>query len=169
MSAGLPNNGNILVIEDDPIMLKAISNILNKGGYNVITACDAKEAFELLELEHYDIVITDIMLPYGSGLEVVRRIRKIDSRNNVGIIIVTSMWQEEKAREAYGYGVDVYLKKPITAAELLSRMTILLKDKREISASVLVKVPAHAAHSDTFPRNSGTDIHIRRYRVPREF
>ena len=82
---------NILVIEDDDIMLKAIRNILNKDGFNVVTAKDGKEAFEMLETAEYDIVITDLMMPYANGLEVVSRLRNDSNKRNVGIIVVSSV------------------------------------------------------------------------------
>jgi DNA-binding response OmpR family regulator len=62
---------NVLIIEDDDIMLKAIKNILGKAGYNVITAKDGKEAFDQMDNGEYDIVVTDLMMPYANGLEVV--------------------------------------------------------------------------------------------------
>jgi DNA-binding response OmpR family regulator len=68
---------NVLLIEDDQIMLKAISNILKKNGYNVISASDGKEAFEMIDNAAYDVVITDLMMPYASGMEMVSRVEKI--------------------------------------------------------------------------------------------
>ena len=54
---------NILVVEDDEIMLKAIKNILSKDGYNVILAKNGKEAFDKLENADYDLVLSDLMMP----------------------------------------------------------------------------------------------------------
>ncbi len=120
---------NILVIEDDDIMLKAIRNILNKDGFNVITAKDGKEAFEMLETAEYDIVITDLMMPYANGLEVVSRLRNDSNKRNVGIIVVSSVGNEETITEAFRLGADDYLKKPIMAGELLIRIRKLLAYK----------------------------------------
>jgi two-component system response regulator VicR len=120
---------SILVVEDDHIMLKAISNILHKGGYNVLPAKDAKEAFELVDSAAYDIIITDLLLPYANGLEVVRRVRKDYSKKNIGIIVISSMTQEDVVSEAYNLGADDYFKKPIMAHDLLLRITKLLTSK----------------------------------------
>ncbi len=120
---------NILVIEDDDIMLKAIRNILNKDGFNVVTAKDGKEAFEMLETAEYDIVITDLMMPYANGLEVVSRLRNDSNKRNVGIIVVSSVGNEETITEAFRLGADDYLKKPIMAGELLIRIRKLLAYK----------------------------------------
>ena len=130
---------NILVIEDDDIMLKAIRNILNKDGFNVVTAKDGKEAFEMLENAAYDIVITDLMLPYANGLEVVSRIRNDDTKRNVGIIVVSSVGNEETITEAFMLGADDYLKKPIMAGELLLRIRKLLANKNSKTQFVTKK------------------------------
>src|ERR1700759_5504958 len=129
---------NILVIEDDEIMLKAIKNILNKEGFNVITAKDGKEAFEMMDNATYDIVITDLMLPHTSGREVVSRLRNHDSTKNVGIIVVSSVGNEETITEAFQLGADDYLKKPIMAGELMIRIRKLLAN-RNSSAKLVTK------------------------------
>jgi DNA-binding response OmpR family regulator len=130
---------NILVIDDDDIMLKAIKNILNKDGFNVVTATDGKEAFELLDHTVYDIVITDLMLPHANGLEVVGRLRHNEMSRNVGIIVVSSVGNEETITEAFRLGADDYLKKPIMAGELLMRIRKLIANKNSKTQFVTKK------------------------------
>src|SRR4051812_42395378 len=117
---------NILVIDDDNIMLKAVKSILHKDGFNVIMAKDGKEAFELLENADYDIVITDLMMPYANGLEVVSKLRNNELKRKVGIIIVSSVGNEETITEAFRLGADEYIKKPIMAEELITRVRKLI-------------------------------------------
>ena len=130
---------NILVIEDDDIMLKAIRNILSKDGYNVITAKDGKEAFEKLEQSEYDVVVTDLMMPYANGLEVVSRLRSDETKRSVGIIVISSVGNEETITEAFRLGADDYLKKPIMAGELLIRIRKLLANKNSKSQLITKK------------------------------
>lgn len=120
---------NILVIEDDDIMLKAIRNILRKDGHEVVTAKDGKEAFEKLDNEEYDVVITDLMMPYANGLEVVSRLRSNPLKRHVGIIVCSSVGNEETITEAFRLGADDYLKKPIMAGELMIRIRKLLANR----------------------------------------
>jgi DNA-binding response OmpR family regulator len=120
---------NILVIEDDDIMLKAIRNILRKDGHEVVTAKDGKEAFEKLDEEEYDVVITDLMMPYANGLEVVSRLRSNPLKRHVGIIVCSSVGNEETITEAFRLGADDYLKKPIMAGELMIRIRKLLVNR----------------------------------------
>ena len=130
---------NILVVEDDDIMLKAIRNILSKDGFNVVTAKDGKEAFEKLDNNEYDVVITDLMMPYANGLEVVSRLRNDNAKRNTGIIIVSSVGNEETITEAFRLGADDYLKQPIMAGELLIRIRKLLANKSAKSQLVTKK------------------------------
>ncbi len=130
---------NILVIDDDDIMLKAIKNILNKDGFNVVTATDGKQAFELLDHTVYDIVITDLMLPHANGLEVVGKVRHNEANRNVGIIVVSSVGNEETITEAFRLGADDYLKKPIMAGELLMRIRKLIANKNSKTQFVTKK------------------------------
>jgi len=110
----------ILIIEDDVIMLAAMKSILTKSGYDVITAKDGKEAFEKIDTEKYDLVITDLIMPYFNGLEIVGKLRNDNAKLHVGIIVVSSIGNKETITESFRIGVDDYLKKPITANELLS-------------------------------------------------
>jgi DNA-binding response OmpR family regulator len=117
---------NILIVEDDEIMLKAIKNILSKDGHNVIIAKNGKEAFDKLENTDYDLVLTDLMMPYANGLEVISKIKNDPTKRHVSIIIVSSVGNEETITEAFRLGADDYLKKPIMAGELLIRIRKLL-------------------------------------------
>lgn len=123
---------NILIVEDDEIMLKAIKNILGKEGYTVTIAKDGKEAFEKLDHYEFDIVITDLMMPYANGLEIVSKIRGDVLKKHVGIIIISSVGSEETITEAFNLGADDYLKKPIMAVELLIRIRKLLANRKTV-------------------------------------
>ena len=138
---------NILVIEDDHIMLKAITNILSKSGYNVITAKDGKQAFTLLEEADYDVVVTDLMMPYANGLQVVSKVRKDASKKHIGIIVISSMGHEDTIIEAFELGADDYLKKPILAGELLSRIRKVYASKKNQEKSHAPATDAVIAHN----------------------
>lgn len=138
-----PVAANILIIEDDTIMLLAIRSILAKSGYNLITAKDGKEAFEKLDTEEYDVVVTDLMMPYANGLEVVAKIRSDISKRHVAVIVCSSVGNEETITEAFRLGADDYLKKPIKAEELLQRVKKLL-DRRINNPKLVTKKTSRA-------------------------
>ncbi|MBA3827469.1 MAG: response regulator [Taibaiella sp.] len=120
---------DILIIEDDDIMLKAINNILNKNGYKVVTARNGKEGMEIFDRGNFALVITDMMMPYTNGLEVISHVKSHDSGGEVGLIVVSSIGSEDSILEAFRLGADDYLKKPIMPAELLIRIKKILNDK----------------------------------------
>ncbi|MBP9186887.1 MAG: response regulator, partial [Bacteroidia bacterium] len=66
----------ILLIDDDELILKVINRILTKEGYDVKTATNGKDALEMLESQKFDLLITDIMMPYSNGYEVISKFKQ---------------------------------------------------------------------------------------------
>lgn len=119
----------ILYIESDLIMLKAISKILEKKGYQVSCAEDGKKAFELLDSVLYDLVITDVILPHKNGLEIISKIKGDQKLRHIPVIVMSSIGNENIISEAFRLGVDDYIRKPIMTGELLLRVKSLLTNK----------------------------------------
>lgn len=119
----------ILLIEDDEIMLKVTERILLKEGFKVIVAQNGKEALQRVEEKDYDMVITDLMMPYANGFEIISKIKGDAYGTNIPIIIVSSLGNEDSIMEGFRLGVDDFLKKPIMAGELLIRVKRLLARK----------------------------------------
>jgi len=115
----------ILVAEDEPMLLKTIELKLKKEGYEVITTIDGREAVAKIETEDPDMVITDIMMPYVSGLEIVAIVRKKTSKK-IPIIILSAMEQEKVVMEAFELGADDYITKPFSLNELAIRVKRLM-------------------------------------------
>lgn len=120
-------SAKILVAEDEKMMLKAISFKLQKEGYDVTTAEDGRQALDLLQKERFDILITDIMMPFASGLELVSSIREKD--NDIKIILLSSLGQESTVVKAFSLGADDYMTKPFSPNELIVRVKKLLMQK----------------------------------------
>lgn len=116
----------ILVAEDDALMLKTISIKLKKDGYEVITCQDGQEAIENINESHPDIVITDIMLPYASGFEIVNAARSITDKK-IYIIMLSALGQEKTVEEAFSLGADDYMTKPFSLSELSIRIKKFIK------------------------------------------
>ena len=115
----------ILVAEDEPMLLKTIELKLKKEGYEVITTIDGREAVVKIETEDPDMVITDIMMPYVSGLEIVAIVRKKTGKK-IPIIILSAMEQEKVVMEAFELGADDYITKPFSLNELAIRVKRLM-------------------------------------------
>jgi DNA-binding response OmpR family regulator len=115
----------ILVAEDEPMLLKTIELKLKKEGYEVITTADGREAIAKIEELNPDLVISDIMMPYASGLEILAIIKKRTDRQ-IPIIMLSAMEQEKVVMEAFELGADDYVTKPFSLNELVIRIKRLM-------------------------------------------
>ena len=110
----------ILVVDDDKISLQLVSRILQNFGYEVITASDGTEAWNILQIEAISFVITDWMMPGIDGLEVCRRLRSNPSYTP--ILMLTSKTSELDRVLGLEIGADDYVTKPFSIKELLGRV-----------------------------------------------
>ena len=115
---------NILVIEDDADVLSMIMKHLKYLGYAVITATDGMEGLKQLESGHYDLVITDIVMPYVSGLGVVTAFKEKDP--SIPVIAITGYGKEPEAA-ALEKKADVVLSKPVKMSVLKGHISRLLE------------------------------------------
>lgn len=120
----------ILIAEDDKLILSTIEFRLKKEGYEVIKALDGREALEKIEKYRPDMVISDIMMPYVSGLELVGIIRE-KYKDEIPIIVLTSMGQEDVVLEAFELGADDFIPKPFSPNELSLRIKRFLIKKNK--------------------------------------
>ena len=112
---------NVLICEDDKIMLKALEYSLLKENYNVVTADDGKKASILITKNDYDLIITDINMPYYNGLEIINLVKN-ELNKNIPVIVITSVRFEKTIMEAFELGADDYVVKPFSPSELIKRI-----------------------------------------------
>jgi DNA-binding response OmpR family regulator len=115
----------ILVAEDEPILIRTIEVRLKKDGHELCLASDGQQAIEKITVFSPDMIITDIMMPFASGLEIISFIRQQEGRKTP-IIILSSMGQEDVVLEAFRLGADDYITKPFSPNELSVRVKRLL-------------------------------------------
>lgn len=118
------NKTNILVVDDDPAILRLLCTNLRARGYNVTTAIDGEESLEAVERDFVDLIILDIMMPKLDGVEVCRRIREW---SNVPIIVLSARGDEKNKVRCLELGADDYLTKPFGIAELMARIKTALR------------------------------------------
>ncbi len=115
----------ILVVDDEPRLVRLVSEVLKAVGYQVIAAASGKSAIEMVALEQPDLVLLDILLPRGpDGYEVCRRIREF---SDVPVIMLTAKAQESNMLHGFDVGADDYLTKPFSAKELVARVQAVLR------------------------------------------
>ena len=115
----------ILVVDDEPRLVRLVSEVLKAVGYQVIAAASGEPAIEMVALEQPDLVLLDILLPRGpDGYEVCRRIREF---SDVPVIMLTAKAQETDMLHGFDVGADDYLTKPFSAKELVARVKAVLR------------------------------------------
>jgi DNA-binding response OmpR family regulator len=115
----------ILVVEDDPAILRGLSDSLRRESYEVLTAADGESAQHLIEEKNPDLIILDLMLPKLSGYEICRKMR---SEGNVTpILMLTARGEEGDRVLGLDLGADDYVSKPFSLRELLARIRALLR------------------------------------------
>lgn len=116
----------LLLAEDDELLASLLNFRLQKGGYDVITSTNGREVKEYLNETIPDIIISDIMMPYFSGMELIEYVRNV-IKSHVPIIIISSAGNEENVLNAFELGANDFLSKPISPSELMVRI------KRQLS------------------------------------
>jgi len=117
----------ILVVDDEPRILRLVRSNLEKNGYQVIIATDGETALSQAEMTELDLVILDIMMPRMDGFEVCRRLREFST---VPIIMLTCRGDEVDKVKGLELGADDYLTKPFSVPELLARIRAVLRRTR---------------------------------------
>lgn len=113
----------ILIVEDDFMMLKTIEHRLKSDGHQVFLAKDGQEGLQLLAqgADSYDLVITDMLMPFVSGLELINQIRSQYSMD-IPVIVLSKVGNEDTILQAFELGADDYLTKPFSPNELSMRV-----------------------------------------------
>ena len=122
----------ILVVDDEPKIRRLLSINLASLGYEVICAVDGPSALAIFEDHQPDLVLLDVMMPGLDGFEVLRRIR---TKSNCAVILLTAKDQVEDKIKAFDLGADDYLVKPFAFEELLARIRVMLRKKAEVKDS----------------------------------
>lgn len=125
----------ILVVDDDPDILDAITTILSTQPYSIDTARDGIECVDKVRANVPDVIVLDLLMPMKDGFAVVRELRDNPRYEKVPILILTSV-REDASRRRYeletGLAMDVqdYLEKPVSPADLLERVSNLLESSQ---------------------------------------
>ena len=112
----------LLIIEDEPDLRGYLSKLFTKDGYAVDAAADAATALSLLEGNPPDLVITDVMLPGQSGLDLLAELRQDERLARLPVVVLTARADAETAIGAFAAGADDFVVKPFNSAELLARV-----------------------------------------------
>ena len=110
----------ILAVDDEKAIVRLIQVNLERHGYHVVTAFDGQQAMEKIALAMPDLVVTDVMMPYMDGFEVLRRLRQNPDTRDLPVIMLTAKAMDHDVYEGWRAGADCYLTKPFNPNELLT-------------------------------------------------
>jgi len=115
----------ILVVDDDKNTRRYIEAVLTAENYTVLTVTNGEEAMEVMDKEHIDLVVLDIMMPKMDGYEFTKTLR--DSNNNLPILMISAKQLPQDKRKGFLVGTDDYMTKPFDAEEMILRIKALLR------------------------------------------
>ena len=124
----------VLIVEDDPTMLRGLKDNFEFKGYHVLTAADGEEGLNAALNDKPDLILLDIMLPKINGYEVCRLIR--EQQLEMPIVMLTAKGQESDIVLGLNLGADDYVTKPFSIKELLARAAAFLRRTRQVEKDV---------------------------------
>jgi NADH:ubiquinone oxidoreductase subunit E/CheY-like chemotaxis protein len=162
----MKDNLNILVVDDEPVVVRSCERILKDEGYNVECSLGGREAIVMIEQKPYDLVITDLKMPEVDGITLIRWIRK--SRSDTGIVVITGYPSQETIKDALDLGIIDYVPKPFTPAvltDVINRAVEWLKrrippeekPKEEFPPSMITELDRVI---DQYKKNPGSSIPV---------
>ncbi len=125
------NVPTMLVVEDNADLLELMKQALSKH-YRVVTAKNGKQAWNVIQKERLDIVVSDVMMPVMDGIELTRLIKSDQSFWQLPVILLTAKDRQEDENEGYAIGADAYITKPFSFEELTLRADMLIANRQKV-------------------------------------
>ncbi|MFT5515629.1 MAG: adenylate cyclase [Rhodothermales bacterium] len=122
--------GRILVVDDNEMNRDVLGKRLERSGHEILTACDGREALDVLEKESVDLVLLDIMMPVMDGYQVLVHMKKSDDLRLLPVIVLSAADQLESVVRCIEMGADDFLPKPFNSALLMARVGACIEKKR---------------------------------------
>lgn len=126
----------ILIVEDDPLILKNLSELLKNEGFESYQAVSVREAKEIIEERKFDLILLDILLPDGNGFSLFSMIKSI---TDTPVIFLTASSDEFSVVTGLDMGADDYIEKPFRPRELISRIKTVLRRSGRTGSTVKIQ------------------------------
>ncbi|HUN78986.1 MAG TPA: response regulator transcription factor [Solirubrobacteraceae bacterium] len=154
-----PSPPRVLVVDDEPQILRALRVVLREAGFEVLAAQDVQEALDLAAVRAPRAAIVDLVLPGGDGVEVTRRLREW---SEMPILVLSAVGEEEQKVRALQAGADDYITKPFGTRELVARLQAALR-RSEGSAGAEPVIQVDGLEIDLAARSvrrDGAPVHL---------
>ena len=139
----------ILLVDDEPSIVKMVGKRLEVEGFDVLTAGDGQEGLRRAQADAPDVIILDLMLPKLNGYEVCTMLKQDTRYQNIPIVMFSAKAQDKDEKLGLECGADGYIRKPFKAQELLEKIRSLLP---AAAATSLPSTPAPPAVDAPFPK-----------------
>jgi DNA-binding response OmpR family regulator len=123
-------DSTVLVVDDDPVILKLLEVNFEMEGFGVLVAHDGEEGIEVARASQPDVIVSDIMMPKVSGLELVVALKSDPDTSDIPIILLSAKAQNADVRTGLDAGADDYVTKPFEPLDLVDRVNKLLDARR---------------------------------------
>lgn len=127
MTSGMNNSKKVLVVDDSSSIREAVSFMLRKRGFDVVTGVDGKDALKHFDGLNIDLVITDLHMPNMDGIGLIKEVRKIDDYKRVPILVLTTESQVSIKMEAKKAGATGWIVKPFETDKLMATIRKVLR------------------------------------------
>lgn len=154
MSAG---ESRVLVVDDEPQIIRGLRVILTNAGYRVEEATTKKEALDAVSVRPPEAIVLDLVLPDGDGIEVCTEIRRW---SQVPIVVLSAVGDERQKVRALDAGADDYVTKPFGSEELLARMRAVLRRRSDEGDSAVRVGDLEIDLADRSVRRDGEKLHL---------
>lgn len=142
----------VLVVEDNSEIRYYIQHLLN-ARYEVITACDGRDALRKMEIQQPDLIVTDLMMPDMDGYELCHAVRQSTLFSDIPLIMVTARIEDQDRMRGYKEGADAYLTKPFNPEELCLRIEKLLEQRRVLRDHLMQELMSEMQQKDKDEEN----------------
>ena len=116
----------ILVVDDEPFILRSLAYVLKREGFEVVEARDGVEAIETARREKPDLVFLDVMMPKKNGFDVLAEIKATPALDGTHVILLTAKGQDSDREQGFKLGCDDYVTKPVSPLRLVERARAVL-------------------------------------------
>jgi DNA-binding response OmpR family regulator len=120
----------ILVVDDDPIILRLLASRLKNSGYDVVSAIDGESGLKKAIAKKPDLVLLDIIMPGLNGFEVCKRLKENDKTKDIPVIMLTALAGENDLSKSLEEGADCFITKPFRAVDLLHEIKTIMQNKK---------------------------------------
>jgi diguanylate cyclase (GGDEF)-like protein len=154
--AAIPKH-RILLVDDDPLIQRMITQSLTLAGYQVVSATSGRMAITLAQKDPPDLILLDVMLPEMDGYQVCQQLRQAPQTASVPVIMMTAMDEKESVIKGLRSGADDYLTKPVEIEELVARVQVhLRRTERDVAANPLTTLPGNPMIEQVIQRRIDT-------------